>query len=109
MKRKFDQQDILSSSTRHYIVQLADTSERMQAQLAITKKELDDRDALLVGRKRRKIGKRFAVTGKIVLTTEEIRDKVKAAEVEAATRKKKKKGKTPVGSIELVELEQEGE
>ena len=110
MKRKLDQQDILSSPTRHYIVQLAETSERMQAQLAITKEELKDRDALLMGRKRQKMGKWFAVTGKLVFTTEEIRDRVKSAEAEAAAaKKKKKKGKTPVEPIGLVESELEGE
>ncbi|KAI9886860.1 MAG: hypothetical protein M1823_001296 [Watsoniomyces obsoletus] len=96
MKRKLIRDEVLSSPTREYIAQLADSTERIQAQLAVAQKELLDRDMLISSRKRRKSGKRLVIEGQVVLTTTQIRDRVQAAEAEAASKKRAKKPRNGV-------------
>ena len=68
--------------------------ETAQSENAILRKDLADTRALLQKRKERKKGKRVALKGRFVFTTQEILDIAKAAEAETASNKTKKKGNT---------------
>ena len=92
------------------------TSERLRAETKILKRQLQQTREVLGARKFRKSGKRLAIKGKFLVSTEEIQKMV--AEAEKKTREKKKRKVRPVnvptedttdseGDIEIVESESE--
>ncbi|KAI9858094.1 MAG: hypothetical protein M1813_007906 [Trichoglossum hirsutum] len=77
----------LDTSTRKYAKGLTKATEQLAAQVAILRKEKNDQKEALSKRRRQRSGKRAVIKGHFVLTTAEIRDKVKAAELEALRKK----------------------
>ncbi|KAI9860941.1 MAG: hypothetical protein M1813_005620 [Trichoglossum hirsutum] len=76
--------------------------EHLNAQVAILRKENKSKGLILEKRQERRSGKRAAIKGNFLLTTVEIRDKVRARELETARRKaakqptkKRKRPETP--------------
>jgi hypothetical protein len=73
--------------------------ETTQSENVLLRKQLADTQALLRRRKERKKGKRVALKGRFVFSTQEVLDIAKAAEAETANKKAKnranKKAETP--------------
>ena len=67
--------------------------ETAQSENALLRRRLVDAESLLQARKQRKKGKRIALKGKFVFSTQEVLDIAKQAELEAAQKKPKKKTK----------------
>jgi hypothetical protein len=67
--------------------------ETTQSENVLLRKQLADTQALLRKRKERKNGKRVALKGRFVFSTQEVLDIAKAAEAETANRKTKNKTK----------------
>jgi hypothetical protein len=108
--------ELLNTPARKYVKNLTRTSERLTAQVAILRKEKKDQELILGKRQERRSGKRAVIKGHFLLTTVEIRDKVKAAELETARMKaskgstrKRKRSKTPSEDEEEEEDESKGD
>ena len=85
---------------RRYGERIARVYEIAHSNITTMRKELKQKDELLNARKRRKKGKRIAVEGKFVFTTEEVLQLVKEAEAETATKKARKQPrKRPIQEI----------
>jgi hypothetical protein len=84
---------ILPTPARKYIHQLTTEAEKHQAEAAIYKREYNDTKLVLEGRKERKSGKRVAIAGHTIISTDEILQKVDNAERNTRSKKKGKKGK----------------
>jgi hypothetical protein len=78
---------VLETPARKYIHQLTTEAEKYQAEAAIFKREYNDTKLVLGQRKERKSGKRVAIAGHTIISTEEILQKV--TEAERITRSKK--------------------
>ena len=81
----------LESPEKKYIFNVLELAEVMEAKLVITEQESKAKTEIFNRRKKACSGKRAVIKGKVLVTTAELRDKVK--EVEAATQAKKAKGK----------------
>jgi len=79
--------NLLDTPARKYAKSLTQATERIAAQVAILQKERIDQEEVLGNRKERLSGKRVTIKGHFVLSTAEICDKVKAAELETLRRK----------------------
>ena len=88
---------LLHTPARKFIPRLASTTEWLLAENAILRLELKKCMDMLGSRKARKIGKRLALKGQIVISTEEILKAIE--EAEAATQNKQKKTGRPRGRL----------
>ena len=79
-----------NSRARKYAKGLTKATERLAAQVVILRKERVDHKEALGNRKQRQSGKRAAIKSHFILTTAEIRNKVKAAELETLRKKASK-------------------
>ncbi len=103
LRRALSTRQPLTSPVKQYVGRLVDASERLEAQLAISEKETKDCRTVFDARRRQKSGKRLVIKDKIVVTTKEIWDGVKAAEEETAAKKTKGKGKGKASDSIVVE------
>ena len=79
----------LNTPARKYVPRLADTTERLRATVSILQHENKELKEVLGARVERKSGKRLALKGVNLVTTEEIHKRL--AEAEKATEEKKRK------------------
>ncbi|KAH0538591.1 hypothetical protein FGG08_004841, partial [Glutinoglossum americanum] len=70
-----------------YAVGLAEMAENLAAQVSILEKQNKSQTALLNGRKAQRSGKRMAIKGHFILSTQEILEEVRKAEEETARKK----------------------
>jgi len=71
---------------------LSGVSERLQTEVTILQRELKEVKEIHAKRKERACGKRLILKGKVIVSTEEVRNALEEAE-KATTAKKAKKGK----------------
>ena len=81
----------LATPARRYTERMTHAFESSQSENIILRKRLADTESLLQARKQRKKGKRVALKGKFVFSTQEVLDIARAAEQEAASKKVSKK------------------
>lgn len=82
--------DGIPSPAKRYAERMTRALETTQSELTTIRKELAEQRELLQARKKRKKGKRVALKGKFVFTTQEVLDIVKEAEAETAAKKSRK-------------------
>lgn len=90
---ELDKEQPLLSPAKRYTKRITRALETAQSEVALLRKRLTDAESLLQARKQRKKGKRIALKGKFVFSTQEVLDIAKQAELEAAQKKPKKKVK----------------
>ena len=96
---ELDKKQPLLSPAKRYTKWMTRALETAQSEVAILRKRLADAESLLQARKQYKKGKRIALKGKFVFSTQEVLDIAKQAELEAAQKKSKKKGKQQTQAI----------
>ena len=96
---ELDKEQPLLSPAKRYTKRMTRALETAQSEVAILRKRLADAESLLQARKQYKKGKRIALKGKFVFSTQEVLDIAKQAELEAAQKKSKKKGKQQTQAI----------
>ncbi len=80
----------LKSSAKKYLKKVVDCVELLQTQHTIAQKEIQQLKELVEGRKRQQAGKRLVLKDKILVTTQELVDQIRAAEATTAAKKRKK-------------------
>lgn len=80
----------LSSLARRYVARLTQAYEIANGELITARKQIAEQQELLDTRKKRKRGKRIALKGKFVFSTEEVLRIARIAEAETAARSRKK-------------------
>jgi len=90
---ELDKEQPLLSPVKRYAKRMTRALETCQSENALLRKRLADAESLLQARKQRKKGKRIALQGKFVFSTQEVLDIAKQAELEAAQKKPKKNAK----------------
>ena len=95
------------SPAKRYAERMTRALETTQSELITIRKELTEQTELLQARKKRKKGKRVALKGKFVFTTQEVLDIVKAAEEETAAKKCRKRLRKRSISVEIEEDEED--
>ena len=98
---------VLSPRSKAFIRELLIFAEERNTEATLLRRELREKDALLNARKKRKIGKRVVIEGRVILSRDSILRKVKKAE-KVIKEKKAKKGKKKA-PIVLSSSEEEGE
>ena len=76
-----------------HVRRLSGITERLQTELTILKKEVNEMKAIHGRRKERASGKRLILKGKTVISTEELQQALEEAEKATRTRKRSKTGK----------------
>ncbi|KYG42077.1 hypothetical protein M433DRAFT_7448 [Acidomyces richmondensis BFW] len=104
---ELDKEQPLLSLAKHYTKRITRALETAQSEVALLQKELVDTKSLLQARKQRKKGKRIALKGKFVFSTQEVLDIAKQAELEAAQKKPKGKAKQQAKAIIIEGNEEE--
>ena len=95
------------SPAKRYAERMTRALETTQSELITIRKELAEQTELLQTRKKRKKGKRVALKGKFVFTTQEVLDIVKEAEAETATKKGRKRPHRRSISVEIEDNEED--
>ncbi|KYG41120.1 hypothetical protein M433DRAFT_159418, partial [Acidomyces richmondensis BFW] len=90
---ELDKEQPLLSPAKRYTKRITRTLKIAQSEVALLRKRLTNAESLLQARKQRKKGKRIALKGKFVFSTQEVLDIAKQAKLEAAQKKPKKKVK----------------
>ncbi|KFZ01805.1 hypothetical protein V500_00614 [Pseudogymnoascus sp. VKM F-4518 (FW-2643)] len=85
-------QNVLDSPTRKYISRLTRTAETLRTQNTLLLRELQDTQSVLSARRTNKRGKRVALKGVIVMSTQEIQSAV--LQIENETQNNMGKGRT---------------
>jgi hypothetical protein len=83
----------LKHSAKRYLTKVVDCVERLQTELTIASKELEQLRAVVEGRRRQRTGKRLVIKDQILLTTRKLVERLKAAEAETQAKKGKRKQK----------------
>jgi hypothetical protein len=83
---------VLSPRSKAFIRELLIFAEERNTEATLLRRELREKDALLNARKKRKIGKRVAIEGRVILSRDSILREVEKAE-KVIKGKKTKKGK----------------
>ena len=91
-----DSVEILPDSARRYAKRMTQAYETTHSELIIARRQLSEQQKLLNNRKKHKRGKRVALKGKFVFTTEEVLMIAQTAEKENAARTTKKGSRTRV-------------
>jgi hypothetical protein len=89
--QELDKGGSLATPAKRYTKRMTLALETTQSENALLRKQLADTQALLRRRKERKKGKRVALKGRFVFSTQEVLDIAKAAEAETANKKRKNK------------------
>ena len=95
------------SPAKRYAKRMTRALETTQSELITIRKEFAEQRELLQTRKKRKKGKRVALKGKFVFSTQEVLDIVKEAEEETAAKKSRKPRRKRSISVEIEEDEVE--
>ena len=98
---------ILPTPARKYIHKLTTEAEKHEAEATIYKREYNDTKAVLGARKEGKSGKRVAIAGHTIISTEDIFQKVTDAERNTKLKKRSKAGKA-VAQLEESTSEDDG-
>ncbi|KYG40429.1 hypothetical protein M433DRAFT_160430, partial [Acidomyces richmondensis BFW] len=96
---ELDKEQPLLIPAKRYIKRITRALETAQSKVTLLRKRLTDAKSLLQARKQRKKGKRIALKGKFVFSTQEVLDIAKQAKLEAAQKKPKKKVKEGAKAI----------
>ena len=88
---ELDKGGALATPAKRYTKRMTLALETTQSENVLLRKQLADTQALLQKRKERKKGKRVALKGRFVFSTQEVLDIAKAAEAETANKKGKNK------------------
>ena len=83
---------VLSPRSKAFIRELLIFAEERNTEATLLRRELREKDALLNARKKRKIGKRVAIEGRVILSRDSILREVEKAE-KVIKGKKTKKGR----------------
>jgi hypothetical protein len=83
---------VLSPRSKAFIRELLIFAEERNTEATLLRRELREKDAILNARKKRKIGKRVAIEGRVILSRDSILREVEKAE-KVIKGKKTKKGK----------------
>ena len=97
--------DGVPSPAKRYAERMTRALETTQSELITIRKELTEQRELLQTRKKRKKGKRVALKGRFVFSTQEVLDIVKEAEEETAAKKSRKRPRKRSISVEIEEDE----
>ena len=89
--KELDKEGALATPAKRYTKRMTLALETSQSENVLLRKQLADTQALLQKRKERKKGKRVALKGRFVFSTQEVLDIAKAAEAETANKKGKNK------------------
>ena len=89
--QELDKGGALITPAKRYTKRMTLALETTQSENVLLRKQLADTQALLRKRKERKKGKRVALKGRFVFSTQEVLDIAKAAEAETANKKGKNK------------------
>lgn len=101
----FDQNSILHTPEKKYIVRLGQKAEGWKMRVAILEKQKRDAETVLSARRTLKSGRRLSVEGKHLLTTEDVYQSVNQAEMKTAEMKKKRGKKGDKKSMQVSEDE----
>ena len=96
--------EVLSPAKR-YSKRITHAFESTQSELVTLRKRVAEQDELLRTRKVRKTGKRVALSGRFVLSTEDVLQIAKEAEREAADKKGKKKTTPAEAYVQNLKME----
>ncbi len=83
----------MKRSAKIYLQKVVDAVETLQTQLTIARNEIHQLKGIVEGKKKERCGKRMIIKDKFLLTTQEILDRVLAAEAEKTARKNKRRKK----------------
>ena len=104
---ELDKEQPLLSPAKRYTKRMTHALETAQSENVLLRKRLADAESLLQARKQRKKGKRIALKGKFVFSTQEVLEIAKQAELEAAQKKPKKKAKQQAKAISTKDVQEE--
>lgn len=90
----------LPSPVKRYTKRMSRAFETTQSDVLTLRQQLKEAEALLSIRKARKMGKRVALKGRFVFSTQEVLKMVEEAEAEMAAKKSRKRPRKPKGSHE---------
>jgi hypothetical protein len=93
----------LSSTTKRYIERMTHALEMAQSENVTLRKELMAQERLLRSRQNRRKGKRVALKGKFVLSTNEVLEIARETEANAARKKRRQQQRSRSVSIEVSE------
>jgi hypothetical protein len=91
LSKELDKGGALATPAKRYTKRMTLALETSQSENVLLRKQLADTQALLRKRKERKKGKRVALKGRFVFSTQEVLDIAKAAEAETVNKKGKNK------------------
>jgi hypothetical protein len=101
---------VLSPRSKAFIRELLIFAEERNTEATLLRRELREKDALLNARKKRKIGKRVAIEGRVILSRDSILREVEKAEKVVKEKKAKKgKKKAPIISSSSEDEEEDSE
>jgi hypothetical protein len=101
---------VLSPRSKAFIRELLIFAEERNTEATLLRRELREKDALLNARKKRKIGKRVAIEGRVILSRDSILREVEKAEKVVKEKKAKKgKKKAPIVSSSSEDEEEDSE
>ena len=101
---------VLSPRSKAFIWELLIFAEERNTEATLLRRELREKDAILNARKKRKIGERVAIEGRVILSRDSIlREVEKAEKVVKEKRAKKGKKKTPIVLSSSEEEEEDSE
>jgi len=95
--------DNVPSPAKRYSQRMTQAVESLQSKVVTLEKRLAEQEELLGTRKTRKTGKRVALKGKFVFTTEEVLEIARQAEEEVEARKGRKRTRRPLISVQIPE------
>ena len=99
---------VLSPRSKAFIRELLIFAEERNTEATLLRRELREKDAILNARKKRKMGKRVAIEGRVILSRDSILREVEKAEKVVKEKKAKKgKKKTPIVLSSLEEEEED--
>ena len=90
----------LSSTTKRYIERMTRALEMAQSENVTLRKELKAQEELLRTRQNRRKGKRVALKGKFVLSTDEVLKIAREAEADSARKKRRQRQRSRMDNIE---------
>jgi len=91
----------LLSPVKRYTKRMSRAFETTQSENVTLRQQLKEAEALLSTRKIRKTGKRVALKGRFVFSTQEVLKMVEEAEAETAAKQSRKRPRKPKGSHEI--------
>ena len=101
---------VLSPRSKAFIRELLIFAEERNTEATLLRRELREKDALLNARKKRKIGKRVAIEGRVILSRDSILREVENVEKVVKEKKAKKgKKKAPIVPSSSEEEEEDSE